>query len=759
MKHEFTSILLLESLFPRRTRRIIEKFLIVVIAGLIAAAFFAGHFYQYLGGALLAAVLLSKCYLLDAFFYSTFLRLKAEHDKSFPLAYILWEGKGKNPVYDFATSRYGKIFLSRLGISPSELAVFFKANSIHDFKGADDARTVSQYFISLVASYSELDAFIKKHSVQSRHIEAVGEWIERVCDQAIESDRWWSKEHLARIPGVGKDWAYGQTFALEKHGIFISGAGATDFELYKKEIEELESVLVKSRSANAIIASDTDTIRLTIVRHLAALIGTGKAYPALEHKKVFMLDNQEALSEEELNKLFYEAERVGNIILVIDDTAILPMMIPYFRSSSVQCIVLASVEEYYQRLQSQAEITTHFELIKVNIKDQKSVLQVIEDQASRLENKYSVFFTYPAVESIVEATETYFQSENLLSKAADIAVEIAPYIKKQKKVFITKADVLEFIEMKTGIPAGEIKEIEKEKLLNLESLLHERVVGQEEAIAAISQAVRRARSGLGKSNRPIGSFLFLGPTGVGKTETAKALADIFFGPSIPMIRFDMSEYSSFDGLGRLIGDPASRTPGILANTVRERPYGLLLLDEFEKATKDVHNLFLQILDEGYFSDVQGRKVNLRNMIIIATSNAGSDLISAEVGEKFLEKKEEVITTLVSRGDFRPELINRFDGVIIFHALGDENLNKVTRLMLKDLSGRLKEKGIELAISDDLIAVLMEKGNDSKFGARPMSRAIADLVEEKIAEGLISGTIQPGSTVTFAKDGEGNLKIV
>jgi ATP-dependent Clp protease ATP-binding subunit ClpA len=298
---------------------------------------------------------------------------------------------------------------------------------------------------------------------------------------------------------------------------------------------------------------------------------------------------------------------------------------------------------------------------------------------------------------------------------------------------------LEFVELKTGIPAGQVKDFEKQKLMNLEQLLHERVVGQDEAIVAISQAIRRSRSGLGKTNRPIGSFLFLGPTGVGKTETAKALGDIFFGANVPTVRFDMSEFSNQEALARLIGDSNTNTPGLLANAVREHAYGLLLLDEFEKASKDVHNLFLQILDEGFFSDVQGKKVNLRNMIIIATSNAGTD-----------------IDQLVAHGDFRPELINRFDGVIFFQPLGDINLNKVTRLMLKNLSSRLKEKGIELVITDDLISVLMEKGNDPHFGARPMNRAIADLVEEKIAEGLISGTIKSGSKVSFVKNEVGEL---
>ena len=739
MKHEFYSLLSLETFFPRSTRRIVEMLLISLISGLVISSFFVGHPYKYIGGAIILACVLVKLFLLDSFFFSTYYRLKREHEQTFPLAHLLWKTAGRNPVHDFCSSYFGSLFLARLGIHPNDFTEAFKNESSTMVIGLEKAKTLSEYFNLLIPSYPALGALIQKYAIQPRQIEAVGAWIERSYDQFVEYDRWWSKEHLARIPGLGKDWAYGQTFVLERHGNFLSGYGAEDFELYKKEIEALESVLSKSQSANALIISDTDAIRLTIVQHLAALIGSGKAYPTLEHKKIFMLNSQETFSEEELTDILYEAERVGNIIFVVDNNSLLPLMTSYFRSSSVQCIALSNTDEYYQKLQSQSEITSHFELIKVDIKDQKSIIQVIEDQVSRVEYKYKIFFSYQAVETILESAETYFQSENLIIKATNLVIEIAPHADKNKISIITKQDVLEFVELKTGIPAGQVKDFEKQKLMNLEQLLHERVVGQDEAIVAISQAIRRSRSGLGKTNRPIGSFLFLGPTGVGKTETAKALGDIFFGANVPTVRFDMSEFSNQEALARLIGDSNTNTPGLLANAVREHAYGLLLLDEFEKASKDVHNLFLQILDEGFFSDVQGKKVNLRNMIIIATSNAGTD-----------------IDQLVAHGDFRPELINRFDGVIFFQPLGDINLNKVTRLMLKNLSSRLKEKGIELVITDDLISVLMEKGNDPHFGARPMNRAIADLVEEKIAEGLISGTIKSGSKVSFVKNEVGEL---
>ena len=211
-------------------------------------------------------------------------------------------------------------------------------------------------------------------------------------------------------------------------------------------------------------------------------------------------------------------------------------------------------------------------------------------------------------------------------KAIDLLSEVVPYLEQKGKTIVEKKDIEELVQTKTGIPVGEVKSEERDKLLNLESILRSKIIGQEEAIIAISNAMRKARSGIENPNRPLGSFLFLGPTGVGKTETTKALADVFFGSSSHIERLDMSEYSGFDALEKLIGSFESSKPGILSSMIREHPYGVLLLDEFEKTTKEVMNLFLQVLDEGFFSDGMGKKVNTRNLVIIATSNAGSQII-------------------------------------------------------------------------------------------------------------------------------------
>jgi ATP-dependent Clp protease ATP-binding subunit ClpA len=507
-----------------------------------------------------------------------------------------------------------------------------------------------------------------------------------------------------------------------------------------------------------------------LVAMLGMAIDRGYAYGELEKKKVFYLRTTNLLSwiadKDDFENLFTtilkEARDVGNIILAIDNFGLListahnfgsdivSIFSIFFNSPDLHIIALSDKEKYHNVIEPNKALTSFFEKIDIPEKDKDAVLKILEDEVLAVEARGKVFITYPAIQAIVEGTERYFSEAFLYDKARDVLTEIVPYIKHQKRKIVTKEDILSFFVDKTGIPQGKIDSDEKEKLINLEISLHKRVVGQNEAIIAISNALRRARAGVGNTHRPIGSFLFLGPTGVGKTETTKALAETFFGTEDSILRFDMSEYKTSDALKRLIGSFEEDRSGLLSKKLREKPYCVLLLDEFEKTNKDVHDLFLQIIDEGFFSDMDGNRVNVRNTIIIATSNAGSDLIFDYVshGESLVNKKDEIIKAIVEQGIFKPELINRFDGTILFSPLSETDLKKIAGLMLVKLEDRLKEKGIGISITDKLISSVASQGMDIAFGARPMNRYIQEKIEASIADKIIRGEIGAGDIVSL-----------
>ncbi|MEQ9842811.1 ATP-dependent chaperone ClpB [Pectobacterium brasiliense] len=321
---------------------------------------------------------------------------------------------------------------------------------------------------------------------------------------------------------------------------------------------------------------------------------------------------------------------------------------------------------------------------------------------------------------------------------------------------VTDVEIADVLARWTGIPVSRMLESEKEKLLRMEDELHQRVIGQNEAVEAVANSIRRSRAGLSDPNRPIGSFLFLGPTGVGKTELCKTLATFLFDSDDAMVRIDMSEFMEKHSVSRLVGAPPGyvgyEEGGYLTEAVRRRPYSVILLDEIEKAHPDVFNILLQVLDDGRLTDGQGRTVDFRNTVVIMTSNLGSDLIQERFGERSYTEMRDMVLEVVSHS-FRPEFINRIDEVVVFHPLGRAHITSIAQIQLQRLYKRLEERGYSVTITDAALDMLGEVGFDPVYGARPLKRAIQQLIENPLAQQMLGGKLIPGKPITLDVDGE------
>ncbi len=716
---------------------------------------------------------------LQAFHYSFY--FKEGYLMQFELAHILYRSHEHDLIVSFLKTKEGKLMMKRAGLTKTDLTDFINnrksvlpGNTFSLEAGEDGTISVLNYVGALFDRDQEFAEFMFSHGIQKKDFEAISRWVVEREISLKRHKRWWSRDRLGRIPGIGKNWSYGNTFYLDDLSTPIpdvSTGGLGVHSVYgSKELEQLEAVLAKEKGANAILIGDDKEGEIQIIARLNHMIEQGTAYPEIEHSRIVMFEadllTASVTSKPEFENKFLglmnEGAFAGNVILVFPDfpgfmasaqsfgSDIVSLLDRYLTSNVMNIVAFSNTEQFHNVLERNVLLMQRMEKIYIQSLDSLNTVRVLENEIISLEKHNGVFFTYPALLALSEGAARYFPDAQMPDRAIELLYELAPINVSRGKRMVTAEDAMELITSKTGIPVGKVDNSEREKLINLEKILHQRIIGQDEAVTAIANAVRRARSGINNPNRPLASFLFLGPTGVGKTESTKALADAFFGAEAKIERLDMSEYTSMDAISKLIGSRELNQPGVLSNMLREQPYGVLLLDEFEKTTPEVMNLFLSILDEGFFSDMSGKKINTRNMLIIATSNAGADIIweSLKEGTDFSHAKELIIDAVIKKGIFKPELINRFDGVIVFHPLTKNDTEKVARLQLEKLQKRLAERGIKLAITDDLVQFVVGYGTDPKFGARPMNRAIQDKVEQIIADKLISGNYRQGALISL-----------
>ena len=506
---------------------------------------------------------------------------------------------------------------------------------------------------------------------------------------------------------------------------------------------------------------------------------------------------------------------------------------PALARGEVQVIGATTLNEYQKYVEADAALERRFASVTINEPTPEVALIILKGLRPKYEKHHQLQITDEALESAVKLSKRYIASRFLPDKAIDLMDEAAARVRinnaqkvdkvsaiKKKlselsqekteallkedfekaaeirneelkiqeklekqiqrdkdeedsnnyRVKVTAEDIAEVVSEWTGVPVTQINRSEGDRLIRLEKILHNRVIGQDEAVKAVSKAIRRARSGLKDPTRPIGSFMFLGPTGVGKTELSKALAEAMFGSEDSMIRIDMSEYMEKYTTSRLIGSPPGYVGydegGQLTEKVRNNPYSVVLLDEVEKAHNDVFNILLQVLDDGFLTDSKGRKVDFRNTIIIMTSNLGATALRDEksvgFGAKDVSDDYEAMAAKIRetlKKTFRPEFLNRLDETVVFHSLNKEEIHQIVKLMAKNIIDRIKEQNINLKITPAAIDIVAEAGFDAEYGARPIRRVLQDKIEDLLSEELLAGNIETGATVTIgAKKGEITIKV-
>lgn len=753
-----SSSIFLERAFSFDLRQRVEKALMafMVLGALLVIGFYnSAHFGS--GILLISLSGFMTLRLLDYYFVSKVLDLKPNNSQSFLVRYIL---EGNRPMISLAKHPRGRRFFERLGLDYSEAKGLLSTDGIADSKEMDkEVRDLSELLENLFDTSSPVRDFFQKAMISRAEMSLSARMTEEEYLDDLQKIIPLYRESRGR--GIGESLAFGEVFLLDQYRLSFDDLGV-DFasESHKAEIENIGLILNRSKEANAILVGDD---KLSLFSILKALSLRFSGEMIIFNAPLFISEHKDKNSfESDFSKLLKEAAHAGNILFVVPDLPnfikssealggdAVSLLDPYLASSPFGFLATATEGSYSKVFEHNPSLSARFEKVKSLDENGQSIMGFIISRARALEAKNKILFTSGALLSIQNLVMR-FSPDMIIDSINDLFDEALAGARSKKSCKVSKADILSRVESNTGVPLHEVDQAEKEKLSNLENLLGQRVVGQKEALEAVSGALRRARLGISSETRPIGSFLFLGPTGVGKTEASKALSDIFFGPDAPMVRFDMSEYNSDEALARLIG--SFENEGTLSSALREHGYGVLLLDEFEKTDRRVIDLFLQILDEGFFSDGQGKRVSVRNHIIIATSNAVSDLIFSMVsdGKDISQQKDLIIKSMIDEGIFKPELLNRFDGVVIFHPLSVESLRTIARLMLEKLNERLATKNITLNIDDPLIEFLVKKGQDPKFGARPLNRAIQDEIEELIAKRMIGGQVGSGDAVTLTAE--------
>lgn len=558
-----------------------------------------------------------------------------------------------------------------------------------------------------------------------------------------------------------------------------------------EEILRTVQILSRRTKNNPVLVGEPGVGKTAVAEGLAMQVARGDAPAELSKKRIVSLDVPAMLAgtkyrgdfEERVKAVLKDVKRAGDVILFVDELHTIigagsaegaidaaNILKPALGRGEVQIIGATTPEEYRRHIEKDAALERRFQPVRVAEPDREQTIEMLKSLRRGLEEHHKVRISDKALTAAYELSVRYISDRFLPDKAIDLIDEASAgvHVSGRADDLVSASDVAQVVSRWTNIPVTGIDKDESERLKNLETELKKRIIGQDEAVSAVARAIRRSRVGLKDPARPVGSFLFLGPTGVGKTELCRALAATVYGDEQAMIRLDMSEYMEKHTVSRLIGSPPGyvgyEDGGQLTEKVRRKPWSVVLFDEIEKAHEDVWSILLQIMDDGHLTDSTGRRIDFSNTVIVMTSNVGAKAITDgrprlgfSGGESRAEEEMRAQVMEELRSTFRPEFLNRIDEMIVFHRLTEQNMYAITQTMLTTLKARFEKLGLHLIVPEETARWLAAEGYDEKFGARPLRRAVQHSIEDAAAELLLDGRAASGDSIAAVING-GKLKL-
>lgn len=634
---------------------------------------------------------------------------------------------------------------------------------------------VMELFLQAFKDSERLQDLLDQLGFPPEHVIRVGEWVRLQEKMRDDHRRFVALAMLKPATVMNRAMTAQQTPLLDRFSEDLTIAARSGYlaPLVGRE-REMESLLqgIESGHRSVVLVGETGVGKSALVEELARRMVEEDVPPELFDRRLVSINlaqlvaaGDPGLAAERLLALLHEVGVSGNVILAVQGIEALvgsgngPMDLAEAFASELSkgyfiAVATTTPAAWTQYLERRSLASA---LVKVLVPppDAEGTLKVLMAKSRFIEYQNNVFFSFAALDKAATLATRFVQDLAPPESALNIIREAAVYARKTHgdSSEVTAEDVAHVIREKTGIPVESVTQDERDKLLHLEERMHGRVIGQDEAVTAVAQAMRRARADLREGRRPIANFLFLGPTGVGKTELAKTLAAEYFGRETSMVRLDMSEYQDPSSVTRMIGAPGDQRGGLLTEAVRKTPYTIVLLDEIEKAHPDILNLFLQVMDDGRLTDGVGRTIDFTNTVVIMTSNAGTPFIQAEVTKG--TPMPTIKMTLIEqelKGVFRPEFLNRFDGIIVFKPLTEDDVVQIAWLMVNAVGQRLADKSITFHAEDAAVEELAHAGYDPLFGARPLRRVIQDRLDNALADLLLRGQISRRDTIVLQADG-------